>query len=352
MLRSKEKQKMTANEPTLESWRRLYEVTARVHALAPWEWMEETDVFGLQHPDTGEYGFVSVMGMAGEHYAIALYLGAQGLYGFRQLEERGGSFPPEKLLQIPQIQASFENREELEKQDVNIIKRLELKFRGKRAWPMFRSIHPGYLPWFVEAAEADFLYYALEQLLEVAPRFKKNPALFAQKSPEKYLMRIPPQKDKIGGWNDDFKQISRPATVTIPLVLDDALFEHVRTLPRTSGVIEIDFFMLPAPVQDGKEERPYFPYTLLIADSKSGALLGTDLLHPDPTLEAMWGQIPVKILELLARVKILPQEMRVSSPLLIELLPGLAKDLNIKFKKARRLPAIDTARLFMQSFGM
>ncbi len=41
--------------------------------------MTEGDVFGVQDPDTGELGFVSVMGMLGEHYAVSVYLGTRAV---------------------------------------------------------------------------------------------------------------------------------------------------------------------------------------------------------------------------------------------------------------------------------
>jgi hypothetical protein len=73
---------MAENPPTMEEWRELYEAVVRVKELSPWEWMTETDVFAVQNPETDELGFVSVMGMLGEHYAMSLYLGPEGIYGF------------------------------------------------------------------------------------------------------------------------------------------------------------------------------------------------------------------------------------------------------------------------------
>lgn len=63
-------------------WRRLYESAVRIKELSPWEWMTETDVFGVRSSETGELGFVSVMGMLGEHYAVSLYLGSEGITVF------------------------------------------------------------------------------------------------------------------------------------------------------------------------------------------------------------------------------------------------------------------------------
>ncbi len=66
------------NEPSLKEWRKLYEAAMRVKKIAPWDWMDETDIFGVQNPETDETGFVSVMGAGGEHFAIGVYLGCRG----------------------------------------------------------------------------------------------------------------------------------------------------------------------------------------------------------------------------------------------------------------------------------
>lgn len=141
--------------------------------------MDETEIFGVQYPETNELGFVSLMGMAGEHFAVPVYQGAEGLYGIQGFasEVEAGTANPEELFDIPQLQASFENRDQLDRQDREVIKKLGLKFRGAYAWPMFRSYRPGYMPWFVTAEEALRLTYALSQTLEVAPRVKDDPEL-------------------------------------------------------------------------------------------------------------------------------------------------------------------------------
>jgi hypothetical protein len=62
--------------------------------------MVETDIFGVQHPATGELGFVSVMGQLGEHYTIAVYQGPEALYQFWALQHAGPDFDPEYVLEI------------------------------------------------------------------------------------------------------------------------------------------------------------------------------------------------------------------------------------------------------------
>jgi hypothetical protein len=65
-----------------QKWLPLYEAADRIKELAPWEWMEESDVFGVQDPDSGEIGFVSIMGLLGEHVCVGVYLGVNALHQF------------------------------------------------------------------------------------------------------------------------------------------------------------------------------------------------------------------------------------------------------------------------------
>ena len=102
---------MTVPLPSLEEWKKLYTLMAQVEKLAPWDWMQEDDIFGFQLPGKDTPDFASVMGTLGEHLSIAVYLGAKGLGGFLKMQELGQRLTPEFVLQVPQLQASFENRE-------------------------------------------------------------------------------------------------------------------------------------------------------------------------------------------------------------------------------------------------
>jgi hypothetical protein len=99
-------------EPSLDQWRLLYDLAAKVYALAPWEYMEETDLLGVTDPVSGETNFVSVMGALGEHLALALYLGKPGLRGFWDMTRQPSTSDPGLLLETPQLQLTFEDRQE------------------------------------------------------------------------------------------------------------------------------------------------------------------------------------------------------------------------------------------------
>lgn len=343
---------MVEKKPTLEEWKRLYAVAKQVKELAPWEWMMEDDVFGVQNPESGEIGFISVMGAAGEHFAVALYPGAEALYDFLELEEQGregllGDVAPDRILEIPQLQASFEDREQLQKEDREVIKKLNLKFRGQNEWPMFRSYAPGMFPWFVSSDEARFLTFALEQLLEVAPRLQDdNESLFGE-GDDDFLIRTPRRENNRIIWEDKITHIPEPEKKTVtPAPLDAKQIEALKRLPKAENVIEAELSMLPTPVRE-KKERPYFPYLLMIADAQSGMILASDMLQPMPSLDAMKAELPRKLAANLSKFGVVPDTIAVRNETIADLLSPLAAELDIQIIKSRVLPAVDRALEFM-----
>jgi hypothetical protein len=334
---------MTESSPTLNEWRRLYQAAIRVKEIAPWEWMTETEIFGVQDPATDEIGFVSVMGMLGEHLCLAVYRGAKGLYSFWNFQQFADSAPAEALFEIPHLQASFEDRNELRDKDREVIKELGLKFRGRQEWPLFRSYRPGYLPWYLEAPEARLLTYALEQAAEVVLRVKEDPALLEPVDEESYLVRVPHEISGNLVWEDEVMSVPPPEPEPIPIMIDVQTIERVRQLPRGKHTLEMDLFLFPAPIHE-KGARPYFPYLLLVAEDQRGLILGNELLTPEPGLVEMWGSVPMKVVHQLARMKVLPQEIKVRSFRLLALLKLLEEELDVEVKAASVLPNLDQAK--------
>ncbi len=333
---------MNQNAPTLEEWRTLHDAAIRVKELAPWQWMEEIDVFGVQNPETNDLGFVSVMGMLGEHFAISLYLGARALYQFWEFQRDPD--PPDRLLEFAQLQASFEDRGYLNDRDRQVIKSLGLSFRGSNAWPLFRSYRPGYMPWFLEAAEARFLTCALTQVLDVAPRFRGHSLLLGPAGGAKYLVRVPRKQDDTIAWTDSPMDVPPPEPSSIHLMMDYQMLAQLKRLSRSNLTLEVDVFLFPGSVRDPESDRPLIPYVLLVVDSESGLILGTQLLQAVPSLEAMWGQVDLELVRVLASNRILPARIKVRSAFLHQLLEPLAAELRFKLTRSRTLPALDEAR--------
>jgi hypothetical protein len=336
---------MPAPAPTLTEWRNLYQAAMRLKEVAPWQWMSETDVFGVQNPETGELGFVSIMGELGQHLALALYLGAAGLHSFWAYQQHE-SAPPEALLGLLHLQAAFEDREFLSQKDRDVARELGLKFRGRQAWLMFRSYRPGFFPWYLEAWEARFLTIALEQAVEVALRFREKPTLLSTGDEQSYLMRVSRREGDALVWEDQVVAVPSIEPETVPIVMDLQMLERVKRLPKSQITLEMDFFAMQIPMRD-TGDRPVFPHMLLLVDRDSDMILAVDFLTPERGLLQMWGELPLKLVCEFERMGVVPQRIAARSSLLIQLLGTLVEELGFEVTSKGRLRSLDRAKRYL-----
>jgi hypothetical protein len=334
-------------------WSRLFEVTLRIRQLAPWEWMNETDIFGVQHPETGAIGFVSVMGALGEHIAVSLYLGASALAKFMYLQEVPPEVfqeYPEMLLEIPQLQASFEDRGVLDDWDRQLIRNLSLKFRGRKAWPRFQSFRPGFMPWRLEPDEILFLALALEQLEQVAPRAHEDRSFLRGEDTRTFFLRACHMKEgKTGEWEDRYVRIPPPEFPPVQIAWDARDVKKLKSTVSQGDIIELDFFQYPGAI--GKQdERPQAGYILLALHAQSNLIFGVETLQATESIEHMWGQIPGLLLHRLAGPEMRPKEIHVQSQRLVNVLQPAFKELGTRIVLKPSLKKLRAAKREMFAF--
>lgn len=335
-------------EPLLRSSdpeaKELLDLAIRVKQLKPWQWMEETDLIGIENPETREMGFISVMGSVGEYEAVALYLGAEGLHGFIDFEDDEYA-TVDRVIERPHLQAAFSERKYLEKWDRDLIKQLGMKFTGAGPWPMFRSYRPGYLPWFITLPEARFLIYALSQTLHVATSVRDEAQPFhptGRVEKGGYLMRVSHSAESELIWQDQVWQIPRPKVAPIPTIVDSVVLEQLKPIPQREIELEVDLFLAPGKI--GKPgERPLSPYVLMVADSDSGFILGGDVMTAESSLAAMRASTPNSLAKMLLQNRAVPRRLIVRSEWLRNLLKTLTQSLNIELRFSNELPRIDEA---------
>lgn len=355
------KARMSRRQEAAEKWRPLYEAADRIKKLAPWDWMEESDIFGVQDPESGEIGFVSVMGLLGEHLCVAVYLGANALNQFwalSEMDEIEDAMEDELevvsyLLSIPQMQASFEFQDMVTKEDAQIMRRLKLKYNDSTGFPIFRNIHPGCPPDLLDVDRIPFLTLVLEQTLDVASRFEEDENLLYPDSvgdEEMYLLRVASEQDGKLVWRDEIMPFPEPQPTLIAIDLEEDAYEALQNAPRVGNSVEIDVFMMPTPIEERGLERPFFPYPLLIVDSDSGFVLAHEMLTPLPSLEAMYSQVPQKVIDLLLQINILPHEIHVQREGVSIPLGQVFNALNVPVVNKPSLPMLTEAKMSMLGF--
>lgn len=344
-------------EPTTQEWRDLFEAADKVKKLKPWKWMKETNIFGVQNPENGELGFVSVMGMAGEHFAVALYQGIEALNKFWMFNFYGEHMDPLALLHTRQLQVSFENRKMFDERDHKLIKSLGLKFRGRKQWIQFREYAPSTMPWYLNAEQARFLTHALNQLLDVAPRFRDDPDLFISEEDDgdahrtsssiaNYFFRVAEEKDGELVWHDEFREVNlqEDKHQHIDIKMDMALLEEVKQMPQGNRVVELDPFILREPIQESPDVRPVFPHAVMMADAQNGTILGMELMTPLPTMESMYGELAFTTLGIIAKMETRPKTIKIRGEFIRKLIADMAKEIEVDLLQVENLPAVDKAK--------
>lgn len=339
--------KINDKPPSIQEWKDLYDAAVEFKKIECWNWMWDSDIFGVQNPANGEIGYCCVMGRAGQHFALAVYLGTEGLDGYLKIQSGEiSSSSPDALYVQKCLMASFDDRKFLRERDFQVIKTLGLKFRGRKSWPLFRSYRSGYHPWYLTSEEAKYLTVALHRAIDVSSRFKKDKDLLTPSEENCYLVRVPEGEGESLKWRDKWlkpRPLEKTEVVAEPI--DDARLEKIKKIaPRRQGIWESDVFYFPGAVNEG--ERPYYPHAILWVDHYSGFILDCDLAKPTEWM----SEFPEQFLKLAENVKSLPQEILVKKEETFKLLKPIASRLGIKLRNVKRLVALEEAQAGMSEF--
>jgi hypothetical protein len=237
--------------------------------------------------------------------------------------------------------ASFENREELAKEDLKVIRELGIKFRGKKCWPMFRHYKPGYLPWFLDRPQVRFLTLCLEQALDVLPRFRQNPSLLSEVSASHHLVRTLNVFNGQESWTDETLPAPTPKIERLPDIPVDevgiARLQHQNK--KMSGTWEIGYLYAPTPIQEVERERPFFPRLMLVCESETGIILTFHMERDDSTP----ARFRDHLLEFFTAYNYLPSRLMANHPVTATILKPICRKLGIDFQYSRNLPTVEFA---------
>lgn len=333
--------------PSLKEWKSLYEEAMAFKKLECWKWAFDSDIFGVQNPENGEIGYCCILGHFGEVFGLVMYLGTNGLEGYLKIQS--GEIGPEDIDVIHTqkcLMVSFEDRNELKKADLQVIKDLGLKFRGRKEWPLFRNHQPGYLPWYLTRKDVIFLTTALQQTIEVSKRLKEDKNLLTPPKEGFYLARVPKMKVKKSIWED--KWLS-----PVPIIEEDETFPKVdevriqrikKKVNQNSNTWEIDFFYSPFVIQD--KERPYFPLICLFVDRNSSLIMG---FHLSDSLKYR-SEFKEKFLGIIEQLNSFPKEVMVKRKQVYDLFEPITRRFGTEIHMVETLEEIEEVKESMFEF--
>jgi hypothetical protein len=269
-------------QPELQDWEKLYRAAQEFKQKQPWEWMSNDQIFAVEDPESGEVAYITIMGNGGMEFGIGMFLGMEGFRRFYELmTDENPLNGIDKQIMTPVLTFMLGSRQDMSKDDLAVIKALGLKFRGAHDWPFFRSQKPGYLPWVFDRRECHFVTAVIERALVISQKAPDQPPTLLERAGE-YKVLTCFLRD--GQWIEEWRKVEfDPADLaprTTPLTpVEEAELLLLRNTRKLSGSWEVDYFIMPTPVEDAGKQ-PYFPLCFFGVDKKAAQVIGFEFTQP------------------------------------------------------------------------
>jgi hypothetical protein len=336
-------------------WNKLFAAADAFKDASCWRFMDDSDLFAVKEPVSGVTYYCSVMGGGGQMFGLGAYKGEKGFAGYKRI--LAGDFeetPMDALYAQDCYMISFEDREMLYKRDLELIKALGLKFRGRGAYPHFQDYVSGMAPAGIEKAETiELLTLILEQAVQVSRLFERGeikPESGRASLKDKCLTRVLETVDGKPVWNNIWTEPPRYIEPAPECILDDAvaarLAELKKTVKRRFHRLELGFCFMPARI--GPEGGPQFhPFMCLMVDGGSGAAMGVGMSEePGKSYTPFYKTIA----EVLKKAGALPDEILVGNGEALEAMKRFASIIGAKLKTAKKMPGVEAARESFEEF--
>ena len=326
----------------IKTWKEILHLSGDLFQLAPWEYLEESDIFGVKTSVTGNTYFISVMGSAGHLRAISAYQGNRALEQFWKFQENTNA-EPESILTIPHMILSYESKSNLDKAQIELFKETGIDHGKGKEWPDLRRIIPGLFPALPEDNYLDDFKEVLLQTINVGSRAKTGISFVHPEDQDEvtYLIREPVKRSGKLIWYDRYRTIA-PEDEFFNINFELAEINALSSFRRTSAIVQAGFRMLPTPVRE-KNLPDHFPFTVMVTDKKSGIIYGAELLSPIPDYHSMIERVPSTIIKILTRHKQRPLRVEIKDPLLYELMKQVFNKCQINFAQVPSLNTFDEA---------
>ncbi len=354
-----------------------------------WKQLYDSQLFALKHAD-GTVSYCCVMGMMGEHLALAVYPDAAGLASYRRMGDRRpdmSGFEHDELLFAQEcIMCSFEDKDEMLQSELaevrSYCKAQGIALRGKNAYPKFQRCRPGYYPWRLDDAQDQaFLLEALKAAVEVSKKLETAYAEdlgFTEGPP--FDRSIPLLKKHGRGYSWGLHAFPAPSPRVYPAatIEDELRLKRIKRLgpaksmdnasaaprktpakpaasaakPRNAAAEwDCDMVMYPNVARqeggsgkDGAEnewgepvQAPFFPYLLMVVDHQSGMILYTAITRHAGEYARQLGEMFLDFVE----EQGIPAHLYVRNDRAHALLSGIAEKLGIPLTLKKRLPILE-----------
>ena len=310
-------------------WKDFYKTAMAFRDMKPWEWMDDSDIFGVQDPASGEIGYCCVMGAAKEVFALGIYLGEEGFHSYLNILFNADGFEDDMIsagLEQKIIKIEFVNNNEITKDEKEIYKELGLKFRGKNQWVSPRLFLPAYMPRTLTDEQALFSTHVLWQAMEVAEQCKENDE-FLYEDEEKIMVRVPEKMNNTLNWKNRWLEEPEEAETEPKQAIDPTIIANLKEkLPVKEAALCFSLGYFPGGILSGEgESHPFFARLALWISYGSGMILGFNTFSP----KAYDTEFDDFIFKTFQNIGFIPSQILTNSHYAAESMESIAESLDI-----------------------
>lgn len=271
-------------EASLDLWQELYDVTQNLRALEPWNYFWDSDIVAIELAEGEEPVFCSIMGRGGVCCGISVYEGFRGLEDFDMLatSDKDGFSPEYAMSDQNCLTCYFGDREEVSREQKEIIKNLGLKFRGRGNWIYFESFKKRYSPYLPDEREVKVLVETFENLFMSVRAVREDRIHINWDNGEIMYRRYNKEREE---WNTF--AVPRPITKRkYPeyKLSDEIQKARLRKKPKINCELSMDFVYMNAAIRDEAYDRPVNTLLLVIMDEISDYIIHMELIKPEEDL--------------------------------------------------------------------
>ena len=324
-----------------------------VRDAQPWRFLDDSNIFAVRL-SSGEIGYICVMGHAGEHFAIGLYIGVKGFSSYLKsliVSDQSHADFFEEALAFDYINCDFENVSAI---DPKVKKRIKTyaetngrKIRRPKGWPDFTR-HTPYKELFHITGESDAhaITEALQAVLAMTEKLSHTDTVtigfdYKKKYPTVKGGKLVPLLTPDGKGGFDFGTTALPALpkeTHKTVVFDNDILAHaVSSLPEGDS-FECKYFHLPRPIYTNPDEASVFPAMILCVNAETGEsfpIIPQDEESDNPKY------LLAELAQFFTTMEARPTEITVSDKPTQALLKDFCKRCGIKLTLADSLPQLE-----------
>jgi hypothetical protein len=330
-----------ANEESLafETARRLYQLSAAVLDLKPWELLDDHELVLFEDPASKEICYCSILGSLGTLSSVHVYVGAESYRMFRRILEEDSITGGELYSALKGVSVEFALPGDLTSPDRKLLEAFGyVKRRGGRA-PIFRAFRPGYHPWYVTEAEGKLLAHGLEYVLALCREEDESDGIADYWEEEGTFPFLSPDPEN----SDDLvvRLVSAPEPPAVrpqPVhVEEEQVHDILRRQFSRTGAVEVSHFFTLAQIGH-KDERKSCTRGVVVCDADSGFAYHVEAGQAGDST----GELFVRaLLASMKNARFVPREIRVKDADFKIVLGELAAKLDLKLTLKDSLPFAD-----------